>query len=131
MCRSVLHEECASPNRSTVVAQARNRKRCHGSDAAPLSQPGRSARLAPEHPQLTGLRDRPILMCRFDHSKCEIRQRVEGTMTSLGVPHRQRALVRLLLLASVVLGGMPSLTAAAAPSGRAAMAWHVTISPAW
>jgi peptide/nickel transport system substrate-binding protein len=39
--------------------------------------------------------------------------------------------LRLLFVAVVALGAAASPGAAAAPSGRAVMAWHVTISPAW
>ena len=41
-----------------------------------------------------------------------------------------RSIARSLLVAVAALGAMAS-AAAAAPSGRAVMAWHVTISPTW
>src|SRR5205085_7176564 len=39
--------------------------------------------------------------------------------------------LRLLFVAVVALGAAASPGAAAAPSGRAVMAWHVTIAPSW
>src|SRR5439155_14726238 len=39
--------------------------------------------------------------------------------------------LRLLFVAVVALGAAASPALAAEPSGRAVMAWHVTISPAW
>jgi len=37
----------------------------------------------------------------------------------------------LLLVAALVLGGAPPVAVAEGPSGRATMAWHVTIAPSW
>jgi peptide/nickel transport system substrate-binding protein len=42
-----------------------------------------------------------------------------------------RAMARSLLVAFAALGAMASVAVAAAPSGRAVMAFHVTISPSW
>ncbi len=44
---------------------------------------------------------------------------------------RLGAFARLLLVAAAALGAAPVTAAAPAPSGRAVMAWHVTISPSW
>jgi peptide/nickel transport system substrate-binding protein len=43
----------------------------------------------------------------------------------------RRAFSRLLLVAVIALGAAPAMAAAPAPSGRAIMAWHVTIAPSW
>jgi peptide/nickel transport system substrate-binding protein len=52
-------------------------------------------------------------------------------MTSLGILRLRRAFTRLMLVALAALVA-PHVTAAApAPSGRAVMAWHVTIAPSW
>jgi peptide/nickel transport system substrate-binding protein len=50
-------------------------------------------------------------------------------MRSFQVLRLHRAFARLFLVAVVALYGMAS--AAAEPSGRAVMAWHVTVSPSW
>jgi peptide/nickel transport system substrate-binding protein len=52
-------------------------------------------------------------------------------MTSYQVPRLQREFPRLLLAAFVAFAAAASNAAAAAPSGRAVMAWHVTVSPSW
>ena len=49
-------------------------------------------------------------------------------MTLFGCSHPRRILIHFLLVAAAALG---STHAADAPSGRAVMAWHVTIPPAW
>src|ERR1700674_5892839 len=52
-------------------------------------------------------------------------------MTSSQILRLRRAFTRLLLVAVAALGATPSIAAATAPSGRAIMAWFVTISPSW
>ena len=52
-------------------------------------------------------------------------------MTSSQILRLRRAFTRLLLVAVAGLGATPSTAAAAEPSGRAIMAWFVTISPSW
>ena len=49
-------------------------------------------------------------------------------MSSLQILRFRRAFTRLLLAAVLAFG---TTAAAAAPSGRAVMAWHVTVSPSW
>ena len=46
-------------------------------------------------------------------------------------PLSRRTLIGSLAGALAVLGGTAAAAAESAPSGRAVMAWHVTISPAW
>jgi peptide/nickel transport system substrate-binding protein len=52
-------------------------------------------------------------------------------MTSFQVLRVRRAFSRLLRIAVIALGAAPAMAAAPAPSGRAIMAWHVTIAPSW
>src|ERR1700716_467348 len=52
-------------------------------------------------------------------------------MMSSQILRLRRAFTRLLLVGVATLGAPPSTAAAAAPSGRAVMAWFVTISPSW
>src|SRR5262245_20982809 len=52
-------------------------------------------------------------------------------MTSLQVLRSPRAFARKLLVAAVALLATAVAAAAATPSGRAVMAFHVTISPSW
>ena len=52
-------------------------------------------------------------------------------MTFLQVLRCQRTLPRLVFAALVALSGAASSAVVAAPSGRAVMAWHVTVSPSW
>src|SRR5712691_7027914 len=52
-------------------------------------------------------------------------------MTSVQVLRLPRAVTRLLLVAAVALGATAATAGAPAPSGRAVMAWHVTIPPSW
>src|SRR5215510_14423878 len=56
--------------------------------------------------------------------------RSEGPMTSLQVCFC-RSFARKLLVAAVALLASAVATAVAAPSGRAVMAFHVTIAPSW
>src|SRR3974377_688276 len=50
-------------------------------------------------------------------------------MPALGLQRWQRTLARSLLVALLALGVVPAT--AAAPAGRAVMAWPVTVSPRW
>ena len=50
-------------------------------------------------------------------------------MPALGLQRWPRTLARSLLVALLALGVVPAT--AAAPAGRAVMAWHVTVSPSW
>jgi peptide/nickel transport system substrate-binding protein len=52
-------------------------------------------------------------------------------MTSLKVLRLRRLVDRLLLVVVVALFAIASPAVAATPSGRAVMAWHVTVSPSW
>src|SRR6266851_2598834 len=52
-------------------------------------------------------------------------------MTPLQIPRFRLGLLGSLFLALFALGAAPSFAAEEAPAGRAVMAWHVTISPAW
>ncbi len=52
-------------------------------------------------------------------------------MASFQVLRLSRALRRFLLLAVVALGAIAATAAVAGPSGKATIAWHVTISPSW
>src|SRR5262245_2487544 len=52
-------------------------------------------------------------------------------MTSLQILYLPRAFARLSFVAVVALSAMVSMAGAAEPSGRAVMAWHVTVSPSW
>jgi peptide/nickel transport system substrate-binding protein len=52
-------------------------------------------------------------------------------MRPFQILHLHCAIARLLLAAVVSLGATASTRVAAEPSGRAVMAWHVTISPSW
>ena len=50
-------------------------------------------------------------------------------MTTFQILRERRAFTRLLLVAIAAFGA--PLSTAAAPAGRAVMAWFVTISPSW
>ena len=52
-------------------------------------------------------------------------------MTSFQVLGLRRVLTCLLLVAVVALAATPATAGPPAPSGRAVMAWHVTIAPSW
>ena len=52
-------------------------------------------------------------------------------MTSLKVLRLRRSIDRLIAVAVVVLCAVAPTAANAVPSGRAVMAWHVTVSPSW
>jgi peptide/nickel transport system substrate-binding protein len=49
----------------------------------------------------------------------------------VALPDIPRLFTRMLLVAGIALGTIPAVFAADAPSGRATMAWHVTIPPSW
>jgi len=55
----------------------------------------------------------------------------EVPMISFAPPRWYPALVASLLAAVLALAVGPSWAAEATPSGRAVMAWHVTIAPSW
>src|ERR1700730_13622960 len=52
-------------------------------------------------------------------------------MNLLRVGHSGQALVGWVLAAALAFAAVPSQGAERAPSGRAVMAWHVTIAPSW
>ena len=52
-------------------------------------------------------------------------------MNLLRVGHSGQALIGSVLAAALVFVAVPSQGAERAPSGRAVMAWHVTIAPSW
>jgi len=52
-------------------------------------------------------------------------------MTIVQALRLNRAFTSLLLGALVTLGAAPATAGVSAPSGRAVMAWHVTIAPSW
>src|ERR671930_1485474 len=52
-------------------------------------------------------------------------------MTRVRTSPRRRPLTLSLLVAVVVFGATAPVAAQRAPSGRATMAWHVTIAPSW
>ena len=52
-------------------------------------------------------------------------------MISFELRHRRPALIGLLVAAGLALTATPAPAGEPAPSGRAVMAWHVTISPSW
>jgi peptide/nickel transport system substrate-binding protein len=52
-------------------------------------------------------------------------------MTPLGIEARRRPIVLALLIAALVLGATTPGVAQPKPSGKAVMAWHVTIAPSW
>src|SRR6266850_5093376 len=55
----------------------------------------------------------------------------EALMISVELRHWRPALIGLLVAAVLALAATPSPAGAPAPSGRAVMAWHVTIAPSW
>src|SRR6266478_1726924 len=55
----------------------------------------------------------------------------EALMISFEPRHRRPALIGLLVAAVLALTATPAPAGEPAPSGRAVMAWHVTISPSW
>src|SRR5438874_4507025 len=52
-------------------------------------------------------------------------------MASFQILRLSRALRQFLLVAVVALGAVAATAAGAEPSGKATIAWHVTISPSW
>src|ERR1700737_3201720 len=52
-------------------------------------------------------------------------------MNLLRVGHSGQALIGSVLAAALAFAAVPSQGAERAPSGRAVMAWHVTIAPSW